>query len=195
MMPDLWVMRHGETEWNVAGRLQGRSDSALTARGRAQAARQAQLIAAIDASRFSSPQGRARDSARIVFAGQPFATDPRLAEICIGDWTGRSAAELRAEAPDAFTGPRLNWYDQAPGGERFAGLRARVRAFLAELGEPLRGVGLQLGELLAADEPVLELLGCGRQVDAQLLGRGGGLHGLGAGLRGHPAILAAPGRR
>lgn len=136
MMPDLWVMRHGETEWNVAGRLQGRSDSALTARGRAQAARQAQLIAAIDASRFSSPQGRARDSARIVFAGQPFATDPRLAEICIGDWTGRSAAELRAEAPDAFTGPRLNWYDQAPGGERFAGLRARVRAFLAELGEP-----------------------------------------------------------
>ena len=95
MVPDLWVMRHGETEWNVAGRLQGRSDSALTARGRAQAARQARLVAAIRGKRVSSPQGRACDSARIVFAGQAFATDPRLAEICIGDWTGRSAAALR----------------------------------------------------------------------------------------------------
>ena len=136
MVPDLWVMRHGETEWNVAGRLQGRSDSALTSRGRAQAARQAQLVAAIRGERFSSPQGRALHSARIVFAGQPFATDPRLAEICIGDWTGRSASALRAEAPDAFMGSRLGWYDHAPGGEGFAGLRARVRGFLASVALP-----------------------------------------------------------
>ena len=136
MTSELWVMRHGETEWNVAQRIQGRSDSALTERGRAQAARQAALVAGIEAARFASPQGRALESARIVFAGRPFATDPRLAEICVGNWTGRVAGELRAEAPAAFVGARLGWYDHAPGGEGFAGLRARVRAFLADLRGP-----------------------------------------------------------
>lgn len=136
MVPDLWVMRHGETEWNVVRRMQGRSDSALTPRGRAQAARQAELVAGIDAARLASPQGRARESARIVFGGRPYATDPRLAEICVGDWTGRIADELRAEAPAAFAGAPLGWYDHAPGGEGFAGLRARVRAFLADLDRP-----------------------------------------------------------
>lgn len=136
MVPDLWVMRHGETEWNVARRMQGRSDSALTARGRAQAARQAELVAGIDAARLASPQGRACETARIVFAGQPFATDLRLAEICVGDWTGRIADELRAEAPAAFAGTRLGWYDHAPGGEGFPGLRARVRDLLADLCGP-----------------------------------------------------------
>lgn len=136
MVPDLWVMRHGETEWNVARRMQGRRDSPLTARGRAQAARQAELVAGIEAARLASPQGRACETARIVFAGQPFATDPRLAEICIGDWSGRTACELRAEAPLAFAGAPLGWYDHAPRGEGFAGLRARVRAFLADLAGP-----------------------------------------------------------
>lgn len=136
MVPDLWVMRHGETEWNVAGRMQGRSDSALTARGIAQAARQAALVDGIEARRIASPQGRACATARIVFAGQPFTTDERLCEICIGDWTGRRADELRAEAPHAFTGLRLAWYDHAPDGEGFGGLRTRVRAFLADLQDP-----------------------------------------------------------
>src|SRR5688572_21431497 len=59
MFPDLYLMRHGQTEWNLAGRLQGLRDSPLTARGIAQARRQARLIADIGAARYSSPQGRA----------------------------------------------------------------------------------------------------------------------------------------
>lgn len=163
MVPDLWVMRHGETEWNVARRMQGRGDSALTARGRAQAARQAELVAGIEAARLSSPQGRACESARIVFAGLPFATDPRLSEICIGDWSGRLADDLRDEAPAAFAGGRLGWYDHAPGGEGFAALRARVRAFIADLDGPTvavtHGITLRMiraeltGEDLHADTP------------------------------------------
>ena len=43
--PDLLILRHGETEWNLAGRMQGAMDSPLTAKGRAQAAAQARLLA------------------------------------------------------------------------------------------------------------------------------------------------------
>ena len=71
---------------------------------------------------------------------------------------------------------------------------AGVRAVAAEFGEPLRRVGLELGEIGAGDDRILELLGCCGQVDAKLLGNGGRLHGLGV-CRGHASRVSGAGAR
>ena len=69
MIPELYLLRHGETEWNVQGRLQGRLDSPLTERGQEQARRQAELLAALPPmAAWASPAGRAVATARIALA-------------------------------------------------------------------------------------------------------------------------------
>ncbi|MDO5612050.1 MAG: histidine phosphatase family protein [Paracoccus sp. (in: a-proteobacteria)] len=152
MPPDLYLMRHGQTQWNAVGRMQGRLDSPLTAKGRAQAAHLVRLVADVQGLRISSPQGRALETARIVF-GNGFATDDRLAEIDIGDFSGHLDSDLRAAHPAIFAPPRLGWYDRAPGGEGYAGLAARCRTFLADLNGPAivvtHGITLRMLRLLA----------------------------------------------
>ncbi|MDO5646504.1 histidine phosphatase family protein [Paracoccus sp. (in: a-proteobacteria)] len=157
MIPDLYLMRHGETLWNRERRMQGRLDSPLTDLGRRQAAQQAALFAGLTADRISSPQGRAQDTARIVF-NAPFRTDPRLMEIDVGIAAGQRADDLRRDHPDLFTGGWLDWYDRVPGGEHFSGLRARVADFLADLTAPAmivtHGVTLRMIWHLTTGEPL-----------------------------------------
>lgn len=138
--PDLYVLRHGETEWNREGRMQGHLDSPLTDRGVAQAQRQRVLLAGCDLTGFrfySSPLGRAMQTARIVLDGltQDIRTDDRLMEIDVGDWQGKLRRDLVTgpliEGPDGD----LRLYDTAPG-EGFAGVEARARQFLADLDGP-----------------------------------------------------------
>lgn len=137
-MPELYILRHGETEWNAQNRMQGWANSPLTEQGRAQAARQGDILAERDLSGFEvycSPTGRAIQTAAIALA--PFVdeihTDPRLREVGVGDWTGRKRDELPiGDGPDAF----LEQYEAAPGGEGLAALRARCAAFLADLQAP-----------------------------------------------------------
>lgn len=157
-LPELYLLRHGQTEWNLQGRLQGRSDSPLTALGRAQAARQAELVADLpDMARFSSPAGRAVDTARIVFAGKPFVQDARLHEIDIGDFSGQTEAQLRAAHPDLFADGGIGWYDRTPNGEGFAAMQARLRSFLDELRGPAiivtHGITLRMIAALALGLP------------------------------------------
>ena len=158
MFPELYLMRHGQTEWNLAGRLQGLLDSPLTAQGIAQAERQAMLIADIDAQRCSSPQGRAVRTAEIVFGGMPFATDDRLCEIDVGGFTGHALEDLQLRHPGLFTGAPIDWYDHTPKGERLAQLSARCRDFLADLRGPTlivtHGITLRMLRILALDQPL-----------------------------------------
>ena len=141
-LPDLLVLRHGETEWNRAGRLQGDQDSSLTELGAAQALQQGEILRAMSLDGwdwYSSPQGRARQTADIAAAragGGPVRVEPQLREIGIGDWAGRSRAELMAETPALFDGPPLAWYDHAPGGEGLEGLATRLHGFLSGLTRP-----------------------------------------------------------
>lgn len=135
--PKIWFLRHGETEWNREGRLQGRKDSPLTDRGRAQARVQARImrpvldeVAAGPGGFFASPLGRARQTAEIALHGRPFTTDPRLAEIATGAWEGRLRAEVATGARDLFL------YAGAPGGEGLEALQARVTDFLDDLPGP-----------------------------------------------------------
>ena len=162
MIPELYLLRHGETEWNVQGRLQGRLDSPLTERGQEQARRQAELLAALPPmAAWASPAGRAVATARIALAGRPFRQDWRLVEIDLGPQNGATLADLRQAHPQAFTAGGIGWYDRLPGAEGFAALRARVAAFLAELDQPAvivtHGITLHMIRLAAMDLPLAAL--------------------------------------
>ena len=140
--PDLLILRHGETEWNRAGRMQGAQDSPLTAQGRAQASAQANILSRFGIegwTLYASPQGRAVSTAQIAYGTRAgdMIKDPRLSEITMGTWTGRPRAEIVAQMPHLFEdGNDLGWYDHAPGGEGLAALYARTGAFLAQCTGP-----------------------------------------------------------
>lgn len=143
-LPELLVLRHGETEWNRAGRFQGASDSALTERGRAQALALGRLLGMRGVSprthdALTSPQGRARETARIALGPLGFAPadDPRLAEIRIGAWTGLDRAEIAARWPGPPDEPVLAFYRRCPGGETLEEVAARVGGVLAGAARPL----------------------------------------------------------
>lgn len=140
--PELYVLRHGETEWNASGRMQGRLHSPLTLKGIDQAHKQRRILSGIDLSAFevvSSPQTRALHTAVEVFAqsAAQIRTDPRLCEIDAGAWQGRIRNELLIEGDPKMTvdGP-LAFYEQAVGGEGFVALRLRCEAFLQSLEGP-----------------------------------------------------------
>lgn len=137
--PPLYILRHGETEWNAQNRLQGRFDSALTPAGREQARAQHEILKSRDLSDFvalTSPQGRAFHTASIALDGvvDGIETDTRLREIGVGDWAGRARSELMAQVPDARD--TFDLYERAPNGEGFNALRTRCEAFLHNIDSP-----------------------------------------------------------
>ena len=166
-LPELLILRHGETAWNRAGRLQGRFDSPLTEAGRAQAAAQNRLLheaGAFGRAWHVSPQRRARETARIAAKGLApvMHSDPRLAEIGLGDWAGRPRAELAAAHPALFApeASPLGWYDHAPGGEGLAALAERLTDFLEGLRAPsvvvTHGITSRVLRCLALGRPMAD---------------------------------------
>jgi broad specificity phosphatase PhoE len=137
MMTRTWyLVRHGETEWNSEGRMQGRLDSRLSARGREQAARTGEVLGRLGVDHlFASPLGRVRETLEL-FA--PHVTlvpvfDDRLMEWSAGDWSGRLYREIRQECPDDYAAWQADLYNvRSPGGENFADLAARAAAFFDE---------------------------------------------------------------
>lgn len=173
--PTLYLLRHGQTEWNAERRIQGRLDSPLTDLGKAQVRRAAGVLAGrIDphSARFvSSPLGRARASMDIVaetLGRTPgaYEVDDAVAELDFGAWCGRLVEELKAE--DAWAArSRDKWNFVPPGGESYAAMARRAAAWLDRVaqdtvlvahgafGRTLRGVhaGLTPDEIFALDEP------------------------------------------
>ena len=139
--PDLWLLRHGETEWNRAGILQGHLDSRLTEKGRAQAARQGEILRALDPGpvpAWCSPLGRAVETAAIAVVplSGMVRTDDRLMEIGLGSWQETDGAQLRAAEASGGLAGRIMAMDRAPDGEGLDAFRARCAAFLDELPGP-----------------------------------------------------------
>ncbi len=140
--PEVLILRHGETEWNRQGRMQGGQDSPLTRRGEGQARAQGLILQRFGVEGFtwvSSPQGRALRTAELA-RGQAggIATDARLREISMGDWSGLLREDIARQAPDYFApeAAMMAWYGNAPGGETLAALAQRLTAFLADLSAP-----------------------------------------------------------
>lgn len=140
--PDLLILRHGETEWNLAGRMQGENDSPLTVVGRAQARAQGRLLREFDIDGWTlhgSPQGRSMATAAIALGegSEELSLDQRLVEIGMGAWSGKTRADIVLQAPHLFENANsLIWYDHAPGGEGLDALYERTGAFLETLTEP-----------------------------------------------------------
>lgn len=176
----IYLLRHGETLWNVAGRLQGQSDSPLTWRGIEQARvlgeillRQPHVNGAT--ALVSSPQGRAWQTAAIVAEvlgrdPKSMAFDDRLKELDFGDWTGMTSEEVAVAYPEHWARREADkWHVRPPGGESYADVASRARSWLAEqddsrarivvchglLGRILRGLygGLPTEMIFTLDEP------------------------------------------
>ncbi len=122
----LLLVRHGQSEWNAARRLQGQADIALSDKGRAQARALAPVIAAIrpDAA-ITSDLARAVETARLILPGPAPSATPALREIDVGDWTGAEILHLIAKQPENYQGWRAGTY-APPGGEMWADFRARA---------------------------------------------------------------------
>ena len=142
--PVIYLLRHGETEWNRQGRLQGQLDSPLTARGLAQAAamgRTLRQLTGAGAAGFrmvSSPLGRARQTAGIVakavgYDPAAIVEEPRLMEYAFGVWQGELEAELPRKYPELWQAREADkWNFRLPGGESYAVVAARLAHWLAE---------------------------------------------------------------
>jgi broad specificity phosphatase PhoE len=135
----IYLIRHGQTEFNAVGRYQGRLDSPLTEVGRLQAARMGVLLATLvapGARLVSSPLGRAMATAAIIAekASLPEAiTDSRLLEISLGSWEGMTDEDIEFTFPGARDGTdRWNWHFASPDGEGYEDVAARAGAWLSE---------------------------------------------------------------
>jgi broad specificity phosphatase PhoE len=130
------LVRHGETDWNVEGRLQGWTDIPLNATGIEQAHAAASVLAGRPiGSVLSSDLSRARGTAAMIAAaaGLEVFTDPALRERNYGVAEGRLISELDGEAHGAFD---ARWDDPDfafPGGESRRDAHLRLATFLAEM--------------------------------------------------------------
>ena len=146
--PNFFFVRHGETDWNREGRLQGRRDVALNARGRRQASISGAILAGLlerrelkaDALDFvSSPLSRTRETMELLRHGlgmpaKPYRSDPRLLELSFGRWEGLTWAEIKRDHGSANDARRRDrWNFVPPGGESYAALLDRVTPWLDAL--------------------------------------------------------------
>jgi broad specificity phosphatase PhoE len=101
----VYLARHGQSDWNAAGRWQGHADRPLTALGLRQAADLAQELAGVplDAA-YASDLRRARETAEAVAAprGLHVTTEVELREVDVGSWSGLTRAEAKARFPEGF---------------------------------------------------------------------------------------------
>ena len=137
----IYLTRHGQTQLNAAGRLQGHSDSQLTTKGIGQAHavghKLKTRIGLEPIDLWISPLGRAQETAAIVktyLTVNQAKTDDRLAEISLGDWEGMTMEDIEFTHPGMLDGSsRYDWAYRAPNGELETEFKARLNSWLSEI--------------------------------------------------------------
>jgi broad specificity phosphatase PhoE len=143
----LYLARHGQTDWNLAGRLQGMRDIPLNETGRSQAREVGGRLGALGVGGehlpwHASPLVRAAETAQIIrdtldHDEEDVMFDPRLQELSYGEWEGLTLAETRALDPEAITRREADkWNHVPPGGESYAMLTDRVAPVLLACQQP-----------------------------------------------------------
>lgn len=134
-MLELWLIRHGETDWNTQGRIQGSSDTPLNSHGVRQAERLGARLQALSFDAvYASDLQRARSTATTALPGVTPQLDPRLRELAYGVLEGKAWSELDAdEAAIAAHWHEDPYARRVPGGESYGDLVARVEAFRLDL--------------------------------------------------------------
>jgi len=179
--PTVYYIRHGETDWNVGGRLQGRRDVPLNARGRAQAAHCGEILGDLlardnrgpaDVDYVSSPLARASATMELIrpALGLPvegYRTEPLLAEISFGEWEGFTINQLHTRDPQRIAQREHDkWRFLPPGGESYEMMSARIREWYESLerdtvatahGGTARGLIAILGIAKPAAAPLVDI--------------------------------------
>ena len=147
-VPTIYYIRHGETDWNAQGRLQGGLDIPLNDLGRTQAVQSGDILAALLARAgrsaqslefVASPLGRARHTMELLRGALnlppcDYALDDRLREIGYGQWEGSTLAQMRASAPEVFARRQADkWNVPPPDGESYAAVETRMRDWYDQL--------------------------------------------------------------
>lgn len=145
----LYVIRHGQTDWNAERRLQGQTDIPLNEFGRSQASQNGRtlkgLLGAPEGYTFiASPLSRTRETMERVRQAMgldplDYSTDERLKELSFGDWEGQTLKEVRATAPEKLLARDADKWSFIPPGvaaESYEILCWRVGAWLQSLEGP-----------------------------------------------------------
>jgi probable phosphoglycerate mutase len=146
----IYVIRHGQTDWNAERRLQGQRDIDINAVGREQARQNGKLLADIlgaEAGEFdfvASPLARTRETMEIIRTAmgllrQDYRTDERLVEVSFGDWEGFTLKELKATQADRLAERNVAKWDFIPPGddaESYEILSWRVGSWLQSVDRP-----------------------------------------------------------
>lgn len=145
---ELWLVRHGETEWSVSDQHTGMTDLPLNEAGERHARELGKLLAG---RRFvavlTSPLHRARQTCRLAGYGEAATIDANLREWDYGAYEGRTTPEIQSERPHWSL-----WNDGVPGGESIAQVAARAQAVIA------RALGTPGDVLLFAHGHILRIL-------------------------------------
>ena len=127
--PEIWLIRHGETEWSLSGQHTGRTDIPLTENGR----RQAEALQPVLAKQpfdhaLCSPLTRAQDTCRLAGLGTQMELEPRLLEWNYGIYEGRKTQDIRQETPGWSV-----WDSPMPEGEDVAAIQQRAESLIGHL--------------------------------------------------------------
>jgi broad specificity phosphatase PhoE len=127
---DVWLVRHGDTEWTATGQHTSRTDVPLTEKGRRQAEALGRVLAGHDfAVVLSSPLSRALETCGLAGFGDVAQTDDDLREWDYGEYEGRTTVDIRKERPG------WNVWAGSPGGESLDHVGTRVRRVLERAAE------------------------------------------------------------
>jgi probable phosphoglycerate mutase len=146
-VPTLVFVRHGETDWNVEGRLQGQRDIPLNANGRGQARRNGEVIRekipeAVNFDFISSPLSRTRETMEILRGAmnldpKAYEVDSRLLEITFGELEGLTYGDIEARDPGWSRARHADkWNYLPPGGESYHMLSVRIIGWVETLDRP-----------------------------------------------------------
>ena len=136
-MGTLLIARHGETEWNAAGRIQGHTDIGLSSNGADQARSLGKRLSglSIDAA-YSSDLRRTSETARLVLGERDIALieTPMLREYHKGEFEGMTLSEIEAQFPDEYPKYLEKNLDYAPkGGESTRTVSVRIAQIISEI--------------------------------------------------------------
>ncbi|EJV0609493.1 histidine phosphatase family protein [Vibrio parahaemolyticus] len=136
----IFVLRHGETEFNADKKLQGHCNSSLTSKGCDQARRVGTMLKQYVENRpfrvYSSTLGRALQTSQIVceelnYSYENLNKEPRLKEFSLGEWEQRPIPSLVQEIPNLLA--QNDWYLQAPNCETYESVRERLSSWLSDV--------------------------------------------------------------
>ena len=155
-MTELWLVRHGETEWSAEGRHTSRTDLPLTELGRERAAVLGKFLAETKfAAVLRSPMERAKETCAIAGFGDVAVVDEGLKEWDYGVYEGRTTAEIQKEIPGWSV-----WNDPIVGGETVEQVGARADGVIVRaLAAVASDVDAVVNVALFAHAHILRILG------------------------------------